>query len=207
MNKAVKIAGILMMVFSVVLIGRENTSGAWFVTTETTETLTNNSATVLFVASGSLNTFTALSPYTPGEELVNQSIRIVNLSTIPIDIRFKLTYQIVLEEPIPSHCAIMSGDFIPTCIYLPGDLYFSATISPPWEPILPGEGESGELYHYYYLNAVEPSETPISIITNMHYDATVIPNPNQNQTLKITVVVQAKQQHFVEWEDIGTFSP
>lgn len=175
---------LLMWVGVTFLLLLTPSSGAWFVTSQSSTSIVNNTANVMFIVTGDVIDFSQ-TPYVPGEELLETPIQMYNLSTIATEVRIKIEYDIILPDELE----------ITKMTYQVPDTYFQAIFQSGWS--------YNSTDHYFYSTLIEPNQTLTSVITSMSYNALTITNPNMGETLGIYIRFEAKQFYFVDWEDIG----
>ena len=164
---------VLLMTTAVVVVF------AWLVDTKTTNQIVLRSGKVEYILVGETETGLVV----PGQNLIKTNYVITNNSTVDSQLRIQLT--IKLDDEVLA----FDDEKIFTTIGLGSDFVIN---------------EDDNFYYYNDVDGVllPTNKTPITIIETLILDGVYVQNQYSGKTVKLVIIIQAKQADFVDWQTL-----
>ena len=148
----------------------------------------------------------------PKQELVEKKFELTNNSTIETELRIEIKYQFSTDGTInASNWILFDGDSVNetnnnTSLVI-GVL--SSDTDFVWNYDTVDTGENKNYYWYLSYNGSEtiPAQTlQIPVMENLYINGNASGNENATKHLIVHITFQAKQQKYVEWDELGAIT-
>lgn len=196
-NKKIRLLCLMLLLFTVIFT---STTYAWMISVKNIPSISFGTSVLKYQLQGAFNDSSYI---VPGEELITTPFVLINSSTVPSELRVKITYEYVLNESPES------------------ELFTSLNLDSSSNKVMMGVVDNKWKYlsDYWYYEGVEVSSdgkyiipasnvtpTTLDLLSSLSYKGNKVGNDYQMNSLKVVLKFDAKQAKNVTWDEITTLS-